>query len=73
MPKLIQEREAVAIIRRKKVQARTGLSCSTIYAAMAAGTFPMPIKIGPRAVGWIEGEITQWLDEQIEKSRKVGD
>jgi prophage regulatory protein len=34
---------ALSILRRKQVQARTGLSRSTIYARIAAGTFPRPI------------------------------
>lgn len=64
-------REALAIMRRKQVEARTGRSRSSIYADMAAGTFPKPVKIGPRAVGWIEGEISDWLRAQVDQSRKV--
>lgn len=64
-----QIREALAIIRRKQVEARTGLSRSTIYKQMAEGTFPEPVNIGPRAVGWIESEITDWLTTQVQQSR----
>ncbi|CAG9932215.1 AlpA family transcriptional regulator [Candidatus Nitrotoga arctica] len=65
-----QIREALAIIRRKQVEARTGLSRSTIYQRMSEGTFPKNISLGPRAVGWIESEISQWLTTQIQLSRK---
>ena len=34
-------------------------------------TFPKPISVGAKAVGWIEAEIDAWLTAQIEKSRKV--
>lgn len=61
--------EALAIIRRKQVEARTGLARSTIYSRMAEGTFPKPVNIGPRAVGWVESEVTDWLNTQVEKSR----
>ncbi|WP_310445928.1 AlpA family transcriptional regulator [Thiobacillus sp.] len=61
--------EALAIIRRKQVEARTGLARSTIYSKMAEGTFPKPVNIGPRAVGWVESEITDWLNTQVEQSR----
>lgn len=56
-------------MRRKQVEARTGLSRSTIYARVANGTFPKPVNIGPRAVGWVESEITDWLNTQVEQSR----
>lgn len=61
--------QALVIIRRKQVEARTGLSRSTIYARVAEGTFPQPVNIGPRAVGWIEAEIVDWLNTQVEQSR----
>lgn len=59
------------ILRRKQVEARTGLARSTIYDRMKAGTFPAPISLGAKAVGWIESEIDAWLNAQIEKSRKA--
>ena len=34
--------------------------------------FPVPVKIGARAVGWIESEITDFLTAQIERSRSQG-
>lgn len=52
------------ILRRREVEARTGLSRSTIYAKMADGTFPRPLRIGQRAVGWPELEITAWLESR---------
>lgn len=53
--------EAIRILRRPEVQSRTGLSRSTIYAAVAAGTFPEPVKLGVRAIGWREHEVAAWL------------
>jgi prophage regulatory protein len=50
------------ILKRPAVEARTGLSRSTIYAGMAKGTFPQAVKLGPRAVGWREADIAAWLD-----------
>ncbi len=66
-----QFQTALTILRRKQVEARTGLSRSTIYDRMKAGTFPAPISLGAKAVGWIESEIDAWLNAQIEKSRKA--
>lgn len=69
-----QLREALTrltILRRKQVEARTGLSRSTIYERIKSGTFPAPVSIGAKAVGWIESEIDSWLTAQVEKSRKA--
>lgn len=49
-------------LRRRDVEARTGLSRSTIYAMMTQGTFPKPVRLGARAVGWPESEIAAWLE-----------
>jgi len=59
------------LLRLPLVKARTGLSRSTIYLRVAAGTFPAPIKLGcgARAVGWVEAEIEHWLSQQIAQSR----
>lgn len=60
---------ATAILRLPAVKSRTGLSRSTIYLRMAEGTFPKPISIGDRAVGWIEEEVDEWIERQIQSSR----
>jgi len=60
---------ATIILRLPTVKARTGLSRSTIYLRITEGTFPKPISLGSRAVGWIESEVNDWLSQQIETSR----
>jgi len=58
-----------SILRLPAVKSRTGLSRSTIYLRIKQGSFPAPVSLGSRAVGWIDTEIQQWLDEKIESSR----
>jgi len=58
--------EKLFILRRKQVEARTGLSRSTIYLRVQEGTFPRPISLGARAVGWVEHEIEAWLAARME-------
>ena len=58
------------ILRLSTVKAITGLSRSTIYLRMSEGTFPEKISLGSRAVGWLETEVQDWLDERISVSRK---
>ena len=57
------------LIRRPAVQEKTGLSRSTIYEKMKSGSFPRPIKLGPRAVGWVETEVDAWLEDRIAHHR----
>ena len=59
-----------SILRLPAVQKRTGLSRSTIYLRISEGGFPKPISLGGRAVGWIEEEINDWLNQQIKASRE---
>ncbi|MCD2316387.1 AlpA family phage regulatory protein [Sphingomonas sp. IC-11] len=48
------------IIRRAEVLELTGLSKSVMYAHIAMGTFPKPVKISTRSVGWRESAIIGW-------------
>lgn len=50
-----------AILRRKVVLKITGLSNSTMYRQIAAGVFPAPLRLGPRAVGWLESSVVEWV------------
>lgn len=52
---------SLAILRRKQVEAATGLSRSTIYDRLRAKTFPPRVQLGPRAVGWRAGDIDAFL------------
>ncbi len=60
------------ILRLPLVRERTGLSRSSIYLRISEGRFPKPISLGERAVGWLESEITEWLNRRIEASRRTG-
>ena len=46
-----------SFIRLKKVESKTGLKKSMVYDLMSRGEFPKSIKIGERAVAWIESEV----------------
>jgi prophage regulatory protein len=55
------DRTVWAILRRKQVEREVGLSRSTIYQRIKDGTFPVPVKLGLRAVGWRTGDIERFL------------
>ena len=54
------------ILRRDQVEAATGLSRSTLYARIRAGTFPAPVALGNRAVGWDSAAIEHWIAERLQ-------
>ena len=52
------------LLRRQEVETRCGIARATIYRLMRCGEFPEPLKVGPRAVRWLESEIETWLAER---------
>ena len=52
-------------LRLPQVIDRVGVSRSWIYQRMAEGEFPRSVAIGERAVGWIEGEVQDWIKARI--------
>ena len=63
------ERAADRFLRLPTVRDRVGVSKSSIYQWISEGTFPRPIPLGGRAVGWIESEVDDWMNRRIEASR----
>ena len=59
----------LTILRRRQVEQRTGLSRSTLYQYMKDGYFPKPVPLGPRAVGWLESEVSDWITMRIKIAR----
>jgi prophage regulatory protein len=58
---------AMQLLRLPQALQLTGLSRSGLYAAVSAGTFPKPVKLGPnaRAIAWPAEEIDAWISERI--------
>lgn len=61
----IKEGMGGRILRLPQVQKRLGISRSGIYERMKNGGFPKPINLGGRSVGWLEHEISEWLEQRI--------
>jgi prophage regulatory protein len=60
-----------AILRLPSVQARTGLSRSTIYLRISRNEFPKPISLGSRAIGFLESEVNSWISARVAQSRST--
>ena len=57
--------KAKRFIRLPEVSNRTGYRRTSIYEKISEGTFPAPIKLGPRAVAWVSEEIDKWMDARV--------
>ena len=52
---------ATRLLRLPAVLEKTGLGRSMLYALMTAKGFPLPLRIGVRAVAWLEDEVDEWI------------
>jgi prophage regulatory protein len=57
------------VLRWPEVAKIVPISRSHAHALGAQGKFPKPIKLGPRASGWLESELNAWLAERVSVSR----
>ena len=51
----------LTLLRRPEVTARTGLSRSSLYARLKAGTFPKPVYLTPTTPAWVTAEVEDWI------------
>jgi len=58
------------LIRIDEVEQICSLSRASIYGAVKLGSFPPPIKTGPRASAWIKQEVEYWIEQRIAQSRR---
>ncbi|HGG8912108.1 TPA: helix-turn-helix transcriptional regulator [Enterobacter hormaechei subsp. xiangfangensis] len=59
-----------SLIRLPEVLKRTGFGKAwVVYRLISEGRFPAPVKIGVRAVAFVESEVDEWIQSVIETSR----
>ncbi|CAJ4977799.1 AlpA family phage regulatory protein [Burkholderia pseudomallei] len=56
------ENQPRSIMRMPALLARIGLSESEVRRRIKSGTFPQPVKLGPRAIGFVVADVEAWLD-----------
>ncbi|MCY4602055.1 MAG: AlpA family phage regulatory protein [Acidobacteria bacterium] len=49
------------LLTLRDVMSITALSRSSVYALMAESRFPKPLRVGSRAVRWVESEILDFI------------
>lgn len=58
------------IARLPRAKEITGLSRSEIYRRESQGRFPKRLILGPRCVGWLSGELFEWIEAR--KAERYG-
>jgi prophage regulatory protein len=54
------------IIRRHELTDKVGYCLGHIHRLERVGLFPQRVHLGPRAVGWLEDEVDEWLRERAD-------
>ncbi|WP_274851348.1 helix-turn-helix transcriptional regulator [Serratia marcescens] len=58
-----------SLIRMSETTKRTGYGKAWLYRLITQGRFPRPIKIGSRAIAFVESEVDAWIKQRIDESR----
>jgi prophage regulatory protein len=53
------------VLRRRATEVKCGLSKTVLYDKLKKASFPKPVKLGPKSVGWLESELDQWIEARI--------
>ena len=56
------------MLRAPDVMALTGLSRTTIWRKVRAGTFPAPYELSKNSIGWPASEIAAWLKARARRT-----
>jgi len=58
------------ILRLPAVLSRVGVSRGTLYLWVSEGRFPPSIAIGERARGWLESDVSAWIERKVAEGRR---
>lgn len=62
------------VLRLPEVMRRTGKRRTSLLQAIQRGEFPKPIRLGARAIGFIQSEVDAWIDARMaERDGQDGD
>lgn len=64
--KVVRDSErAERLLRLREVLSRVGVSRSTLYAWIAAGTFVAPVRLTEKLSAWPESAVADWIEQRI--------
>ena len=50
-----------SLLTLRQVQERCQLGKSTVYRWVLQGSFPAPVKLGPKSIRWKSGDVDGWI------------
>ncbi len=59
------DKQKEKILRLPAVMEQLSVSRATVYRMVDSGRLPKPIKLGLRSVGWLESDISQFIENQV--------
>lgn len=69
------DKSELRILRSPQVQAKTGLSRTTLWRRVKDGSFPMPVSLRGNSIGWISDEVDDWIRslDRVSTATQTGD
>lgn len=58
------DKKNIRVIGIREAASMTSLSISTIKRMVRFGKFPKPIQLSAQRVGWVLGDIEEWIDNR---------
>ncbi len=59
------------LVRLPEVMQRTGMSRSWIYNEVRQRRFPAPVRVGGRAVAWLDADLARWLADVASRGSAI--
>lgn len=54
------------LLRKPEVLLLTGIRSTTLHKLVNEGSFPKPVPITGKAVGWVDHEVQDWVESRIQ-------
>ena len=49
------------VLKKPTVLNRVGMSAPTLWRRVKDKSFPQPISLGGRSIGWLQSEVNEWI------------
>ncbi|ENB0965774.1 AlpA family phage regulatory protein [Salmonella enterica] len=69
MENLNNQNDNSNLITAKEVLKRVHRSKSWLYTRLSKGEFPNPVRVGDRAISFVEREVDEWIQKHIAEAR----
>ncbi|EMD4875605.1 AlpA family phage regulatory protein [Salmonella enterica] len=69
MEKPNNQNDKPTLITAREVLKRVHRSKSWLYTRLSKGEFPKPVRVGDRAISFVESEVDSWIEKHISGAR----